>query len=85
MSSASLSLDISALVSRSLRGEDIDASAAGNELAARYPDLGMSGELIGKAITRAAGMIRAARAGRAAAFPDAPAESLPEAAQPAGA
>ena len=52
-----LSLDIAELVSRARGGEPIDTSAKGEELAAKYPDLGMSGELIGKAIARAAGML----------------------------
>ena len=38
-------------------GEPIDTTAKGEELAAKYPHLGMSGELIGKAIARAAGML----------------------------
>lgn len=58
LSSAELSREISQLVSRSLSGETIDTASEGKELAARYPGLGMSGELIGKAIARAAGMMR---------------------------
>lgn len=65
MSSAALSREISALVTRSLSGEAIDTSAQGEELAAKYPDLGMSGELIGKAIGRAAGMMQTLRSGSA--------------------
>jgi hypothetical protein len=57
LSSAKLSLDIADLVARARGGEPIDTTAKGEELAAKYPDLGMSGELIGKAIARAAGML----------------------------
>lgn len=57
MSSAKLSSDIAELVSRAVSGEEINTRSEGETLAARYPGLGMSGELIGKAITRAAGMM----------------------------
>jgi hypothetical protein len=57
MSSVELSRDIAHLISRVRNGEAIDTASQGEELAARYPDLGMSGELIGKAIVRAAGML----------------------------
>jgi hypothetical protein len=57
LSSAALSLDISGLVKRAMHGEMIDPASEGDELAAKYPELGMSGELIGKAISRAAGMM----------------------------
>jgi hypothetical protein len=57
VSSAELSLDISHLVSRALNGEAIDPAGEGQKLAARYTDLGMTGDLIGKAIARAAGMV----------------------------
>ncbi len=57
MSSAELSIDISRLVSRARSGEAIDTNSEGEVLAARYPDLGMSPELIGKAISRAAAMM----------------------------
>jgi hypothetical protein len=57
LSSAALSLEISGLVQRAKRGEAIDASSEGAELAVKYPELGISGELIGKAIARAAGMV----------------------------
>ena len=63
MSSAELSLDISELVSRAVSGETIDAAAEGRSLAARYPDLGMTEELISKAIARAAGMMGVALPG----------------------
>jgi hypothetical protein len=72
VSSAALSREISALVTRSLSGEAIDNAAHGEQLAAKYPDLGMSGELIGKAIGRAAGMMQTLRnGGGAPAAPDA--------------
>src|SRR5262245_60937461 len=57
MSSVELSRDIAQLISRARGGEPIDTAGEGEELAARYPDLGMSAELIGKAIVRAAGML----------------------------
>ena len=69
MSSTELSLDIAELVSRARGGEPIDTTAKGEELAAKYPDLGMSGELIGKAIARAAGMLGVALEGAEEAAP----------------
>jgi hypothetical protein len=57
VSREALSLDISQVVSRVVRGEPIDPTEKGAALAAKYPDLGMSAELIGAAITRAAGMV----------------------------
>ena len=43
----------------------MDSAAAGHDLAARYPDLGMTGELIAKAIGRAETMMRAVQNGEA--------------------
>jgi hypothetical protein len=57
LSSTRLSLDISHLLTRARSGEAIDADAEGAALAARYRELGLSAELIGKAIGRAAGML----------------------------
>ncbi len=57
MSKEALSLDISRLVSRVVRGETIDVAERGAALAKQYPDLGMSGAMIGQAIERAAGMV----------------------------
>ena len=57
MSREALSLDISQVVSRVVSGESIDTAERGAALAAKYPDLGMSGALIGQAIERAAGMV----------------------------
>lgn len=57
MSSAELSIDIAQLVSRARAGEAIDATVEGETLHAKYPGLGMSAELIGKAVTRAAAMM----------------------------
>jgi hypothetical protein len=57
VSREALSLDISQLVSRVVAGEAIDVAEKGAALAAKYPDLGMSGELIAQAIERAAGMV----------------------------
>jgi hypothetical protein len=57
MSREALSLEISQAVSRVIGGESIDPAARGEFLAAKYPELGMSGEMIGEAITRAANMV----------------------------
>lgn len=57
MSREALSREISSVVSRVVSGEQVDAAERGALLAAKYPDLGMSGEMIGEAITRAAGMV----------------------------
>jgi hypothetical protein len=56
-SRAELSLEISRVVSRVLRGEAIDCAEAGEALAARFGELGVSGEMIGEAISRATGMM----------------------------
>lgn len=57
MSREALSLEISRLVSRVVSGEEIDTAEKGVALAAKYPGVGMSGEMIGQAIDRAAGMV----------------------------
>ena len=57
MSREALSLEISKVVSRVVSGEPVDAAARGMLLAQKYPDLGMSGEMIGEAIVRAANMV----------------------------
>ena len=57
MSREALSLEISQVVSRVVNGEAIDAKAQGAMLAQKYPELGMSGEMIGEAIMRAASMV----------------------------
>lgn len=57
MSNAELALEIARLVTRAVGGETVDPRRAGVELAARFPELGVPGELIGKAIARAAGMV----------------------------
>jgi len=57
VSREALSLEISHLVSRVVKGEPIDIPGTGAALAAKYPDTGMSGMLIGQAIERAAGMV----------------------------
>ena len=75
-SSAKLSLEISQLVSRALAGEMIDMPAEGERLAGRFPDLGMSGEMIGNAIARAISMVGAIRSGA-----DQPREPTADAAQ----
>jgi len=57
VSREALSLEISNLVARVVKGEAIDIPETGAGLAAKYPDLGMSGALIGQAIERAVGMV----------------------------
>ena len=57
MSREALALDISRVVSRVVSGEPIDTAERGAALAAKYPDLGMNGELIDQAIVRAASMV----------------------------
>jgi hypothetical protein len=57
VSREALSLEISNLVSRVVRGESIDIAQMGAALAAKYPELGMSGALIGQAVERAVGMV----------------------------
>jgi hypothetical protein len=52
-----LSTEIAGLVAQVLRGEAVDTAAKGEELAARYPQVGMSGAMIGEAIVRATGMM----------------------------
>jgi hypothetical protein len=76
VSRAALSLEISRLVPRLLRGEAIDLAGQGDELAARFPDLGMTGAMIGSAIERAAGMVDLIRNGHEIT---APAEAQDEA------
>ncbi len=60
-SSAQLSLDISRLVSRAVSGQPVDSALEGAALAQLYPELGMSGAMIGSAIERAVGMVGAIR------------------------
>lgn len=55
--SAELSLDISRVVSRVMNGEAVDTAATADDLAAKYPMLGMTGAMIEEAISRAAGMV----------------------------
>ena len=57
MSREALALDISRVVSRVVSGEAVDTAERGAALAAKYPDVGMSGESISEAIARAAGMV----------------------------
>jgi hypothetical protein len=57
LSSAELSVEIYHLVTRAVGGEPIDVATRSEELAARYPHLGLSAPLIGKAIARAAAMV----------------------------
>lgn len=78
--SAELSLDISRVVARMMSGETVDTSASAAELAARYPTLGMSGEMIEEAISRAAGMVGMIRSAPA----EAQAQPVPEAAATSG-
>jgi hypothetical protein len=60
---AALSIEISRLVARVLKGESIDTAASGDELAFRFPDAGMTGTMIAEAIQRAAGMVGMIREG----------------------
>jgi hypothetical protein len=82
-SQAALSREISGLVSRMVGGETLDTAACGSELAARFPDGGMTGDMIAEAIVRAAGMVGMIRNGAAtgvgAAEPAAPAPVAEEA------
>ena len=71
-SSAELALEISRLVSRALSGETIDTALSGAALAARFPEAGMSGEMIAQAIERATGMVGMIRDGKGADAPNAP-------------
>jgi hypothetical protein len=57
LSSADLSVEIYRLVTRVVGGEPIDVATRSEELATRYAHLGLSAQLIGKAIARAAGMV----------------------------
>jgi hypothetical protein len=57
VSREALALDISRVVSRVVSGEAVDTAERGAALAAKYPDVGMSGESISEAIARAAGMV----------------------------
>ena len=68
MSSTELSREIASLVSRALNGEAIDPSAAGASLARRFPHLFLDGELMGKAIARAASMVGLVLTGTEAAL-----------------
>ena len=57
VSRAELSLEISRLVPRLLKGETIDLAGKAEELAARFPDLGMTAEMISSAIERTTTMV----------------------------
>jgi hypothetical protein len=57
VSRAELSLEISRLVPRLLKGESIDLGGKAEELAARFPDLGMTAAMIGSAIERTTTMV----------------------------
>lgn len=54
---AELSLEISRQVSRVVKGEAVDTAACGEELAQRFPQAGMSADMIAEAIVSAAGMV----------------------------
>lgn len=83
MSREALSLDISRLVSRVVRGEPIDIAERGAALAEQYPDLGMSGALISQAIERAAGMVGMIRSAPEPPKPPRPRVEMPVAVLPA--
>jgi hypothetical protein len=70
--SAELSLDISRVVAKMMRGDQVDTSGAAAELAEKYPTLGMSGAMIEEAISRAAGMVGMIRAAPAGGEEEAP-------------
>lgn len=65
MSRAELSLEISRLVSRVMKGEALDTAACGDDLALRFPDAGLTGSMIAEAIDSAAGMVGLIRQGEA--------------------
>jgi hypothetical protein len=54
-----------------LKGEEVDTAACGAELAGRFPDVGMSGEMIAEAIVSAAGMVGMMRESEAPATAEA--------------
>lgn len=68
MSNTELSREIAHLVTRAVGGEAIDPAAAGDSLARRFPHLSLPGEMIGKAIARAASMVGVELTGSAAAI-----------------
>jgi hypothetical protein len=57
VSKEALALDISRVVSRVVSGEAVDTAERGAALAAKYPEVGLSGQSISEAIARAAGMV----------------------------
>jgi hypothetical protein len=57
LSREALSLEISRVVACLVSGEPIDIAERSAMLALQFPDQGMSGEMIGEAIQRAAGMV----------------------------
>jgi hypothetical protein len=67
---AALSVEISRLVERLLKGETFDIAASGDELAFRFPDAGMTGAMIVDAVERAAETVGMIHEG---ALPDTPA------------
>jgi len=71
VSRTELSLEISRLVSRVVKGETVDTAASGKELAARFPEARMSAEMIAEAIVSAAGMVGMIRNGGATEIPEA--------------
>ncbi len=68
MSKAELYREIAQLVNRAVAGEAVDPTAAGESLARRFPHLLLSGELLGKAVARAAGMVGVALTGAESAL-----------------
>ncbi len=60
---AALSVEISRLVSRLLKGEAFDIAASGDDLAFRFPDAGMTGAMIAEAIERATATVGLIRKG----------------------
>jgi hypothetical protein len=83
VSREALSLEISRVVAGLVSGEPVDVAERSAMLALQFPDQGMSGEMIGEAIQRAAGMVGMIKSAPVpASWPEDPAaaraESAPE-------
>jgi hypothetical protein len=74
---AALSVEISRLVERLLKGETFDIAASGDELAFRFPDAGMTGAMIVDAVGRAAETVGMIREGAQSDTPAADPEASP--------
>jgi hypothetical protein len=79
LSREALSLEISRVVACLVSGEPIDIAERSAMLALQFPDQGMSGEMIGEAIQRAAGMVGMIKSAPAPAdWPAEPVVATPE-------